>query len=646
MALSHPLLAASRWRRTAVVMLPVLLASGAAAPTPAAAAVTAIGVTGTTTLAPGLRQSTVTGSGSARPVHVVEADLSTPTLQVQYLSPPSVGEKQDVKVMATNAKSVAAINGDFWDPRDEAISTNAPDGASIKNGQLRGARARSAGYNDVASFVSNGTGTLARLAQIYLQASVTPEGHAAFSADQLNSPYLIPNGVGIYNDLWSSANRSRTVEKATSWLEVVISGGKVTRRSERNATLGGAVQPGSIVLVGTGTGIDRLNDLTVGAAVTVNYRPVEQNNEQVPQQPPTAAQVVLGAHPDYILLVDGAPAPKPITNTTTRARTALGFSADGRKIWLVAADGDESTGATFAQMREIMLGLGADDAISLDGGGSTTMVTRASGTSTLSAISSSGENPLRKVPNGLGLTSTARSTDCTGPASIFAAKPDGSLTLYQLTQPSTTTTTWSSSVIGAGWNQFGRVLAGPGGRVYGINSGGLYQYVWRGETDRWKYPAGSLGTQFAMYADAAWRDKITVDRQGDFYRIDSAGNLVWSRLDENTSTWPINQTIDGDWGQYDLLIAADAGVLFARAAADGKFYRYRFDTNTRTWVTKRQQLGAGWQQFTRGVVSPAATPCSACRRTATSCSTGSGSGTTRGRSPAGTSAMAGSSSPT
>jgi len=58
-------------------------------------------------------------------------------------------------------------------------------------------------------------------------------------------------------------------------------------------------------------------------------------------------------------------------------RTAIGTSANGRWLYLVVVDGRQpfySEGMTFAELADFMANLGADTAMSLDGGGSSTMV--------------------------------------------------------------------------------------------------------------------------------------------------------------------------------------------------------------------------------------------------------------------------------
>ncbi len=67
----------------------------------------------------------------------------------------------------------------------------------------------------------------------------------------------------------------------------------------------------------------------------------------------------------------------PQHNTVDHPRTAVGFTGAGRAL-LVTADGRQpgySVGLTMPELRNLMLQLGAHDALSLDGGGATTMAT-------------------------------------------------------------------------------------------------------------------------------------------------------------------------------------------------------------------------------------------------------------------------------
>ena len=65
--------------------------------------------------------------------------------------------------------------------------------------------------------------------------------------------------------------------------------------------------------------------------------------------------------------------------TTRHPRTAVGFSKDSTKVFFVTVDGRQtgfSVGMSLNELADLMLSLGAFNAVNLDGGGSTTMVIR------------------------------------------------------------------------------------------------------------------------------------------------------------------------------------------------------------------------------------------------------------------------------
>ncbi|MEV4755928.1 phosphodiester glycosidase family protein [Micromonospora sp. NPDC049559] len=344
-------------------------------------ATTAAAPLATTAIAPGLTLSDVSLSGPVKG-KLLTADLAESTLKPKYLNPGTVAATTALTTQAGRAGVVAAVNGDFFD----IGATGAPRGIGIDGGNLLNGPA--AGWNDVAAFYADGR---AGLAQIFLDGVITLPGGRTLTATNLNSPNIAHDGIGIYNPLWGSQARSQALDGAARAREVEVSQGKVIRVS---TSAGGKVAEGSVALLGVDAGADALSGLAVGDAVSVDYRPRGGDG----------AQVAIGGN--LVLLRDGV--------VTTQShplnpRTAIAFSADGLKVWLLAIDGrtSASVGMTYVQLGNYLKSIGADDALNLDGGGSTTMVARLPGSTSLSVVNTPSDGAQRPVPNGIGFVSTS-----------------------------------------------------------------------------------------------------------------------------------------------------------------------------------------------------------------------------------------------
>jgi hypothetical protein len=79
------------------------------------------------------------------------------------------------------------------------------------------------------------------------------------------------------------------------------------------------------------------------------------------------------------MLIQGGEILPDLDDTEINPRTAIGTNRNGRFIYLVVVDGRQpfySEGATFAELAKLLRELGVFYAMSLDGGGSSTMVIR------------------------------------------------------------------------------------------------------------------------------------------------------------------------------------------------------------------------------------------------------------------------------
>jgi len=82
------------------------------------------------------------------------------------------------------------------------------------------------------------------------------------------------------------------------------------------------------------------------------------------------------------MLINSGEVESGLDNSTLEPRTAIGLNGNGRYVYLVVVDGRQpfySDGATFQELAELLLEQGAFFAMSLDGGGSSTMVIEKNG---------------------------------------------------------------------------------------------------------------------------------------------------------------------------------------------------------------------------------------------------------------------------
>lgn len=132
------------------------------------------------------------------------------------------------------------------------------------------------------------------------------------------------------------------------------------------------IPPWGVVLSGTGAGARSLRDMWARAR-----RGDVGPRMQLTVHAPDAEANAVGGYP--VLVEDGRPVYLSANNGFTRSRhprTIAGRTADGT-ILLVTVDGRQpccSIGMTLPEAADLMVALGAVEAVNLDGGGSTTFV--------------------------------------------------------------------------------------------------------------------------------------------------------------------------------------------------------------------------------------------------------------------------------
>ncbi len=329
-------------------------------------------------------------------IYVMTVDLANPYVKVDTLvgNGNTITSARGVGKMARDAGAVAAINGDFFQ-----MGENSPLGLTVQSGNLVTSPAQ---RNDMYGF-----GLTRENRPVFtvfkFQGTVTSPKGINFTLSGINKPtYLADKGkrsdentLLMYTPRWGAKSRG-IVSGLTGMVEMVVEDDVV--KEIRVNQPAAAIPPNGYVLAGHGAaGTFLTENFQVGDQVQVNYRVSPENDN------------LMAALGGQALLVDEGKRHWFSQNITgKRARTAIGASQDGTTLYMVVVEGGNgSRGMTQEELADFMISIGAWTAVNLDGGGSSTMVARKLGDTSVSALNTPVYTTERAVPTALGIFSTA-----------------------------------------------------------------------------------------------------------------------------------------------------------------------------------------------------------------------------------------------
>lgn len=213
---------------------------------------------------------------------------------------------------------------------------------------------------------------------------MTPNGTVVPLAG-VNGDFFMENGLPLGPEVTLEAPRRVSSRPALSW------------SARRVPWIGSPSREAGVMVLGPDT---------VGPAAAVAQQ--ADSAAQAGSASQTARPVqVMGGYPE--LLAEGARV-SDLENSFAadrHPRTAVGYDSDVGRLWLVVVDGrrSASVGMTLPELTDLLLSAGADEALNLDGGGSSTIWVGEIGVAN-SPSDSSGERP---VGNSLWLVRDGRS---------------------------------------------------------------------------------------------------------------------------------------------------------------------------------------------------------------------------------------------
>ncbi|MBB4661162.1 phosphodiester glycosidase family protein [Conexibacter arvalis] len=315
---------------------------------------------------------------------IITARLGGP-VSSDLLSGDKVTDRGPISIKADRAGAVAGVNGDFFD----IDNSNAPAGAAVRGGELLKTSDRNA-PRPQAGVTRDGIGQLVNMA-VDAKATIKGETRQLISVNAANGGSTAADGMVAFTSNWG-ASRARPFAGVADVAEVLVVDGRVV--SVRADGAGSDEIPeNGFYLVGRDAAAAQIRDLQPGDEVTLDWQLTDE----------VARQLQFAVGGNEVLIRDGAVLPN--LDQTIHPRTAIGFKDGGRTIMLMTSDGRQAPilGVTTQKVAEVLHEMGAETAINLDGGGSTTMVARHLGDSRVTVRNSPSDGYERHDPNGVGL---------------------------------------------------------------------------------------------------------------------------------------------------------------------------------------------------------------------------------------------------
>lgn len=308
--------------------------------------------------------------------NLLQVDLANPAITTDLVTATGVNQAETLSAIAGRAGVTAAVNGDFFDINQ----TNIALGDQVKGGQY--IQTQIPNWSNAAAV---GKDRIGQLLDITLEGTITLQS-GSYPLGGINLPTVQSHTIGMFTPLWTQP-RTSAMAGATDAVEVIVRNGLVVSTSPTVTET--PVPWDGFILVGREEFAAPLKALKVGDPVMLQYAPKP------------AVQWAVGGR--NILLRNGMI--EQVDDRQVGPRTALGFSVDGRRMFLLTVDGrsDMSGGLTLPEMAELIRSFGAYNAIELDGGGSTTMVARLPGEAMLSVINRPSDGKERRIANGVGI---------------------------------------------------------------------------------------------------------------------------------------------------------------------------------------------------------------------------------------------------
>lgn len=323
-------------------------------------------------------------------INVIRANLSDEYTKIEPItSEKGVGNRAPLSSMIKSSGAIAGVNGDFFYMGDPTYTY----GPLIKDEKIiTSPLPYSYGYPTVSMLLNNNVDISVWNPKITLYGSDS----TAFDITVLNKTSSIDWGATILTTDWNSTSPGYDGKKDI--VEVVVIDNTVSEiRKNQPSTV--IPKQGYVIASSNATTMEQMMQSFIpGQNVTLNIE-LDFSPENV--------EWAFGAL-NY-LVKDGQLNEISDEVLGTNPRTAIGFNKDNTEMIMVTIDGRNKNyvGVKQTELAEIMMSLGAYNAVNMDGGGSTTMGVDFLKNSNITVVNIPSDGRERKIASGVGVFNTS-----------------------------------------------------------------------------------------------------------------------------------------------------------------------------------------------------------------------------------------------
>ncbi|NLZ52681.1 MAG: copper amine oxidase, partial [Thermoanaerobacteraceae bacterium] len=329
-------------------------------------------------------------------IHILRVNLESENVDVDtIIGKDGLSKRDSLNRMVQDNGAVAGINGDFF----IMATPSAPIGPQISNGKLISTPLNNM---DMAA-IGLTFDKLPEILKLEFSGRLIAPDRSYYTVEGVNKIRNSYNNIFVYTPEFGTTT-PKPGEGAPNLTFATVKDNRIVSFSEGKTT---EIPKDGLVLMAWGDGANYLKThFSIGD-------PIELDLKITPDI--SNLKMLLGGG---AVLVDNGNIPKVFSHNIlgTHPRTAIGFTADKKTMIMAVVDGRQakSRGMSQQEMAQLMLSLGAYNALNLDGGGSSTMVVRPFGETQAKVINNPSEGVQRLIPNAVGIFSKAPVGDIYG----------------------------------------------------------------------------------------------------------------------------------------------------------------------------------------------------------------------------------------